>query len=96
MNCFAMDGKHFPHLGGVQHPKKYMILRACQNFARSIGTNRDLGSESMGIVGILAARIVGGAAVATVAVGVVFVALMLVESLSQSPDEIAKERRPVN
>jgi len=43
------------------------------------------------IVRILAARIVGGAAVATVAVGVVFVALMLVESLSRSADEIAKE-----
>jgi hypothetical protein len=43
------------------------------------------------IVGVVAARIVGGAAVATVAVGVVFVALMLVESLSRSPDEIAKE-----
>jgi hypothetical protein len=49
------------------------------------------GSESMSIVGIVAARIVGGAAVATVAVGVVFVALMLVESLSRSPDEIAKD-----
>jgi hypothetical protein len=43
----------------------------------------------MNIVGIVAARIVGGAAVA---VGVVFVALMLVESLSRAPDEIAKER----
>jgi ABC-type Na+ efflux pump permease subunit len=43
------------------------------------------------IVGVVAARIVGGAAVATVAVGVVFVALMLVECLSRSPDEIAKE-----
>ena len=43
------------------------------------------------IVGVVAARIVGGAAVATVAVGVVFVARMLVESLSRSPDEIAKE-----
>jgi hypothetical protein len=40
---------------------------------------------------IVAARIVGGAAVAAVAVGVVFVALMLVESLSRSPDEIAKD-----
>jgi hypothetical protein len=46
----------------------------------------------MHIVGIVAARIVGGAAVATVAVGVVFVALMLVESLSRTPDEIANER----
>jgi hypothetical protein len=46
----------------------------------------------MHIVGIVAARIVGGAAVATVAVGVVFFALMLVESLSRTPDEIAKER----
>ena len=46
----------------------------------------------MHIVGIVAAPIVGGAAVATVAVGVVFVALMLVESLSRTPDEIAKER----
>jgi hypothetical protein len=46
----------------------------------------------MNIVGIVAARIVGGAAVATVAVGVVFIALMLVESLSRAPDEIAKER----
>jgi len=46
----------------------------------------------MNIVSILAARIVGGAAVATVAVSVVFVALMLVESLSRTPDEIAKER----
>ena len=46
----------------------------------------------MSIVGIVAARIVGGAAVATVGVGVVFVALMLVESLSRAPDEIAKER----
>jgi hypothetical protein len=45
----------------------------------------------MSIVGIVAARIVGGAAVATLAVGVVFVALMLVESLSRSPDEIAKD-----
>ena len=45
----------------------------------------------MSILGIVAARIVGGAAVATVAVGVAFVALMLVESLSRSPDEIAKE-----
>jgi ABC-type Na+ efflux pump permease subunit len=40
--------------------------------------------------GIIAARILGGAAVASVAVGVVFVALMLVEALSRSPDEIAK------
>jgi ABC-type Na+ efflux pump permease subunit len=39
---------------------------------------------------IIAARILGGAAVASVAVGVVFVALMLVEALSRSPDEIAK------
>ena len=45
----------------------------------------------MSILGIVAARIVGGAAVATVAVGVVFAALMLVESLSQPPDEIAKD-----
>jgi hypothetical protein len=49
----------------------------------------------MSIVGIVAARIVGGAVVATAAVGVVFVAMMLVESLSRSPAEIAKEPRPV-
>jgi len=48
------------------------------------------------VLGIVAARIVGGAAVATVAVGAVFVALMLVETLSRSPDEIAKEPRPVD
>jgi hypothetical protein len=53
-----------------------------------LGINRDL--ETMSIVGIVTTRIVGGAAMATVAVGVVLVALMLVESLSQSPDEIAK------
>ena len=45
----------------------------------------------LSIVGVVAARVVGGAAVATVAVGVVFIALMLVESLSRSPDEIAKQ-----
>ena len=50
----------------------------------------------MSIVGIFAARIVGGAAVATVALGAVFVALMLVETLSRSPDEIAKAPRPVD
>ena len=50
----------------------------------------------MNIVGIVAARVVGGAAVATVAVGAVFVALILVETLSRSPDEIAKEPRPVD
>ena len=44
----------------------------------------------MSTVGIIAARILGGAAVATVAVAVVFVARMLVEALSRSPDEIAK------
>jgi hypothetical protein len=48
------------------------------------------------VVGIFAARIVGGAAVATVAVGAVFVALMLVETLSRSPAEIAKEPRPIH
>jgi len=48
------------------------------------------------VLGIIAARIVGGAAVGTVAVGVVFVALILVETLSRSPDEIAKESRPVD
>jgi ABC-type Na+ efflux pump permease subunit len=61
----------------------------------SLGTNRDLVSEPMSIVGIVAARIVGGAVVATAAVGVVFVAIMLVESLNRSPAEIAKEPRPV-
>jgi hypothetical protein len=58
--------------------------------------NRDLGSEPVNVLGVVAARIVGGAAVGTVAMGVVFVALMLVETLSQSPDEIAKEFRPVH
>jgi len=62
----------------------------------SLGTNRDLVSEPMSIVGIVAARIVGGAVVATAAVGVVFVAMMLVETLSRYPDEIAKESRPVD
>ena len=50
----------------------------------------------MNVLGVIAARIVGGAAVGTVAVGVVFVALMLVETLSRSPDEIAKVPRPVD
>ena len=50
----------------------------------------------MNIVRIVATRIVGGAAVATVAVGAVLVALILVEALSQSPDEIAKEPRPID
>ena len=50
----------------------------------------------MNIIGIVAARIVGGAAVATVAVGAVFVALILAETLSRCPDEIAKEPRLVD
>ena len=53
-------------------------------------------TEPVNIVGIVAARIVSGAAVATVAAGAVLVALILVEALSQSPDEIAKEPRPVD
>jgi hypothetical protein len=39
--------------------------------------------------GIIAARILGGPAVATVAVSLVFVALMLVKALSRFPGEIA-------
>ena len=54
------------------------------------------GSEPVNIISIVAAPIVRGAAVATVAVGAVFVALILAETLNRSPDEIAKEARPVD
>ena len=86
------------YIGRVDRSSKERARWACRTVASPYlnKTNRDLGSEPVNVVGIVAARIVGGAAAATVAVGAVFVALMLVETLSRPPHEIAKKPRPVD